>query len=165
MSEPIWLEVLDALYEMGGQGKYPSIKAEKSLDSDLDLVAKTGLSRGEVRRGARRLRQMGFAVESERVSSEGPPTLKLSLLDEGHTFAHKRQQEKRNLRSNRTVMLLTIVLAFVGMAQATALTATVSPAISGEFSLWVTVLAGMVLVAIFVMIPLNRLGGSGRILP
>lgn len=131
MSEPPWAEVLDALYEMGGRGEYPGSEAETSLDSDLNLVAKTSLSPGEVRRGARRLRQMGFAVGSEKNRGEGIPALELSLMDEGHTFAHERQQEKRNLRSNRTVVLLTMVLAFVGMAQATAVTATVSPTISG----------------------------------
>lgn len=82
-------------------------------------------------------------------SDDSNPRYEVTLKNTGFTLSHDRRQELRNLRSNRSITLLTFVLAFVGMAQATALTANVSNFVTGDaaFAIWGA--AGIVLVVIY----------------
>ncbi|TQQ82757.1 hypothetical protein EGH24_04765 [Halonotius terrestris] len=151
MHENPWQTVLDTLYNMGGKGEHPSDDTDQPLDSDDNLVQQTDLSNEGIKTASKTLQNMGLA-ESNTIGlyEDGEPVRYLiELTGEGYSFAHERQQEKRNIRSNRSVALLTVVLAFVGMAQAMALTAQVSDSVTGTISLITTVTAGVILLVIY----------------
>jgi hypothetical protein len=152
MRENPWEDVLDELYQMGGRGEFPSDDTEQPLDDEANLVTRLGASQIEVEEAAKTLQKMDLAVSSTvgRADDDNPTRYELSLHGDGYDFAHNRQQEKRNIRSNRSVSLLTLVLAFVGMAQATALTANVSDNVTGNMAIVVTFGAGLILLAIYV---------------
>lgn len=146
-----WQEVLDTLYEMGGRGEHPSDDTDKPLQPEVNLVEQTDYSNEEIIQASNTLQSMDLATNSTPGNyTKGEPVRNvLELTGEGYSFAHERQQEKRNVRSNRSVALLTVVLAFVGMAQAMALTAQVSKYITGVASTLMTLLACLVLLAIY----------------
>lgn len=151
MRQNPWQAVLDELYQMGGQAEFPSRDTEEPLDQVLNLVEQADLPEEDVRKASITLQKMNLAVSSTigNFDDDEPTRNELILTGEGYSFAHDRQQEKRNIRSNRSVVLLTVVLAFVGMAQATALTATVSEDTPRIIALIVTAGAALMLIVIF----------------
>lgn len=151
MRDNPWEPVLDELYQMGGRGEFPNDDTEQALDDEANLVSRLGASETEVGEATKTLQKMGLARSTTigRGDDDNPIRYEVTLSGDGYDFAHNRQQEKRNIRSNRSVALLTLVLAFVGMGQAMALTASVSDFVTGEMASIITFGAGFILLIIY----------------
>lgn len=152
MRQNPWEELLDELYEMGGRAEYLSEDTEITLDETVNLVDRMELSQEEIERASETLQKMDLikATTVGHSEGEGHGRNELILTGDGFDFSHNRQQEQRNIRSNRSITLLTLVLAFVGMAQATALTANVSQMVTGTMAASLTFGSGGILLVIYV---------------
>ncbi|QOS10752.1 uncharacterized protein HfgLR_03025 [Haloferax gibbonsii] len=151
MSNKKWAQVLDKLYEMGGSGEYPSEKTEGEIESDVDLSQQLDLSEKQVREGVKTLLDRRLATD-ETIGLGKGKTIRnnVTLKSDGFQLAHDRDQAQRDRASNRAVTLLTLVLAFVGIAQATALTAQVSQIVRGTVSFVVWLGAFLILIVTYV---------------
>ena len=158
MTNNPWQEVLDTLYQLGGRAEFPSKDTEGSLDPDTNLVAQTDFTQEEIEKANETLAKMSLATDATigNMDENEVTRYELTLTGDGYSFAHDRQQEKRNLRSNRSVTLLTVVLAIVGLAQATALTANATDMVTGIIPISVTSFAAVVLVGIFAKLGWDR---------
>lgn len=152
MRQNPWEELLDELYVMGGRAEFPSEDTEIALGESVNLVDRMELSQEEIKRASKTLQKMNLikATTVGHSEGEGHGRNELTLTGDGFDFSHNRQQEQRNIRSNRSITLLTLVLAFVGMAQATALTANVSQMVTGMMAASLTFGAGGILLAIYI---------------
>ncbi|WP_178915701.1 hypothetical protein [Natronomonas gomsonensis] len=151
MRDNPWQEVLETLYEMGGRGEFPRHGDGPQLDPEVNLVEQTGLSEEAIATASKTLVSMGLAERTALIlgDDDDPTRNELELTGKGYSYARERRQEQRSLRSNRAVTRLTLVLAFVGVAQAMALTVQVSNPIYRLVPGIMTVLAGVLLVGFY----------------
>lgn len=110
------------------------------MDPDVDLSQQLDLDVETVQSAVKTLLERRLATdETVGIGEDEPQRYNVTLKSEGFQLAHDRDQAQRNRASNRAVTLLTLVLAFVGMAQATALTAQASEIVTGRlaFVIWI----------------------------
>lgn len=157
MADKHWAQVLDEIYALGGSAEYPSDKTEGQLDSDVDLSQRLDLDVETVQDAVEVLLDRRLATDGTvGLGDDETHRYSVTLKSDGFQLAHDRDQAHRNRASNRAVTLLTLVLAFVGMTQATALTARVSDVITG---MWATVVwAGAFLILIITYFGLYATG-------
>lgn len=121
-----WLQVLDALYEMGGYGEWPTDETKCPLNPDLNVAERTDLSPETIEEAALTLHHSGIIdinQTSDTSEDKEPNHRRCARLERaGFDLAHDRLQARRNRASNQSVAFLTFVLAVVGISQATALT-------------------------------------------
>jgi len=135
MAEKYWAQVLDEIYKLGGSAEYPSDQTDEKLDSDVDLSQRLDLDVDTVQNAVKTLLDRRLATDKSIGLNDGEThRYSVTLKSDGFQLAHDRDQAQRDRASNRAVTLLTLVLAFVGMAQATALTARVSNTITGTWA-------------------------------
>lgn len=155
-----WEEVIDELYEMGGYGETKILLEEGNVNKNLDLDDRTGLDEHELVEIVDRLESAGLIQVTEK-SPIGNQTHRelnsnlhrgIGLTEEGFSLAHDRRAEKRNHKSNRSIVILTSVLAVVGLAQATAL------AVSADSPIATGVLTGAAFIFAVVYLVLYRAG-------
>lgn len=153
MAENSWEEVLDELYEMGGYGETTIMLEEGNVNEDLDLDKRTGLAEHELVEIIDRLASAGLVQVTEK-SPIGNVTYRelnsnlhrgIGLTEVGFSLAHDRRAEERNHKNNRSIIILTLVLAVVGFAQATALTVRAD----SEIALGVLSGAGIIFVVVY----------------
>jgi len=151
MADNPWQEMLDELYDSGGRGAFVSKHSEEEIDEERDLRRRLGISHAEAEEAAQTLKKMDLAEEPDADADNNwtGDTTVLTLTGEGFDFAHNREQEHRNIRSNRSVARLTFVLAWIGMGQAMAATASVSEWITGDMAVVTTIGAGGILMAVY----------------
>lgn len=153
MAENSWEEVLDELYEMGGYGETTILLEEGNVNEDLDLDERTGLAEYELVEIVDRLAsaELVHMTEKSPIGNQTHRELNsnlhqgIGLTEEGFSLAHDRQAEERNHKSNRSITILTFVLAVVGFAQATALTARANSKLAGGVLLG----AGIILLVVY----------------
>lgn len=131
MSDKPWEQVIDALYGLGGYGELPGDETANGADPSVDLSRLIELNTETIDNAALALQERGLADVSRKVDGNGSI---VKLETEGFRLGHDRDEAKRSRAGNRAVLLLTVVLAMVGMAQAFALTARVSEYVSGEMA-------------------------------
>lgn len=150
MANQPWAQVLDTLYGMGGSGDIPNNPTIAELDPDVDLSQKLDLDIETIREGVKILTQRDLAY-TQIIGVEEDETYRdrVTLKSDGFQLAHDRDQAQRSRATNQAVTLLTFVLAWVGIAQAMALTARVSEVITGDISTVVTIGAFLILLVIF----------------
>lgn len=153
MTRMEWEIVLDDLYEMGGYGEYPNEQTERDIDENINILLRLDMTRGEIEEAAVTLRDSGLVEFGETVDSpeDKPPNRRrfIQLEKEGFNLAHDRRQAEQSRTSNQSVALLTLVLAIVGLAQATALSAQISSFPENLIAGFVTLVAAAFLVMIY----------------
>lgn len=150
-----WEMLLDAIYEWAGYGEYPH-QTDDGYYMDKNLANKLDLSPETIRHTAEVLRENDLAQTRLTGSLEaGNRRYEIILTDSGRQLAHDRVQSRRDRSSDRSITQLTFVLAVVGIAQATALTAQVSSHPSKVISSVVTLIAGIILAIVFVRLYLS----------
>lgn len=127
-----WEEVIDELYEMGGYGEWchPEDEGDVPINRGIDLRSRTDQDADKLIDIVDRLESSGLVHEEhlfEPGEMEGNTVSSVAyfgvgLTEDGFSLAHDRRAEKRNHESNRSITILTFVLAVVGLSQATALT-------------------------------------------
>lgn len=163
-----WARLLDELYEMGGFGEFPTDETEAELDPTTDLTNRLEMDIETLEETSETLQGRGLATvevtTGEYIENwSGGERKEVGLETDGFRLAHDRDQARRdreqerrnrelarqNRASNQAVALLTVVLAFVGAAQAVAVTAPISDLINGTTSTVITLAAMAILITTY----------------
>lgn len=149
MPKNSWEEVLESLYSMGGYGIIPIAEPEGEIPPSADLSVQSDLHPREVESVVEKLEKSGLVARPDHIrepTGEIGPPVGVKLTETGFTLANDKINESQNREMNRSIAFLTLILAAVGVAQATALSI-LSEAIA---PLAITFLVGIGLLAVYI---------------